>query len=200
MQILRKSLEDSVPRIASLLPKSVGELKKVASLKKSTTNEDERSLFAIALAKSHLHGRTTGWIKENGICLDNIKVGQSDIPHAGRGAKARRAIAKGELVVPMPLLHIKDEKELHTYKVYTDKNGEFFRDRNHRVGSQLLLNYCFGSPTTSLLLCPTTNGIIVNHCSDGCERPNVELRWSKDEITQSWLKLPLKEISNVSNQ
>jgi hypothetical protein len=201
LHLLRKSLEETFPRVASLIPRTSEELRKVASLGKSIglslDKREERSSYGIALAKSNLQQRDVEWLKENGICLDNIKAGESLIPHAGRGAKARRDIAKGDLIVPMPLLHINDEEELYTYKVHTGRDGNFIRDRNDRAGSQLLLNYCFGSSLSSLLLCPVTNGILANHCSDGCKSPNAELRWSKDETTQSWLNLPLTEIVEV---
>lgn len=40
------------------------------------------------LAKETITGRTTTWIEENGLCLDNIMPGRSTIKQAGRGAFA----------------------------------------------------------------------------------------------------------------
>jgi hypothetical protein len=39
---------------------------------------------------------------------------------------------------------------------------------------QLLLNYCFGHRKASILLCPTTDVVLINHNS---KKPNAKLRW-----------------------
>lgn len=39
-------------------------------------------------------------------CLDNIKPARSTIKQAGMGAFATRRIKKGEVVIPMPVLHL----------------------------------------------------------------------------------------------
>ena len=204
LRLLRQALQETLPRVASLLPQTFTEFENIISLGKSLGSsfdrKDERSPYAVAVAKSNLLQRDVQWIKENGICLDNIKAGDSVITDAGRGAKARRKIEKGDLIAPMPLLHIRDESELNIYAVHTDQDGNFFLDKNEKKGSQLLLNYCFRSLESSLLLCPTTNGMLVNHCSDECKSPNAELKWSADETTQSWLDLPLTEINEVSQE
>lgn len=204
MHLLSKSLEDTFPRVTSLLPRNFEELKKVIALGKSIEktrgNSEDRSPFGIALAKSNLVRRDVQWIKDNGICLDNIKAGESVIPYAGRGAKARRPIIAGELIVPLPLLHVQNQREFNMYRVHTDQQGNFIRDRNERIGNQLLLNYCFGSRHSSLLLCPVTNGILTNHCSPPCKRPNAEIRWGKDATTKKWLNLSLSEVTEVSIQ
>jgi hypothetical protein len=62
------------------------------------------------------------WLEENGQCMDNIKVGQSKNPNAGRGAFANRFIPKGGLVAPAPLIHIPDSEVLKMYREVTDNN------------------------------------------------------------------------------
>lgn len=52
------------------------------------------------------------------------------------------------------------------------------------VGTQLLLNYCFSNPHSTVLLCPTTNAVLINHCSIrtkqcGPNGPNADYRWSR---------------------
>jgi hypothetical protein len=58
--------------------------------------------------KQHLQRsiRDISWLEEHGQCMDNIKVGQSNIPDVGRGAFADRFIPKGDLVAPSPLIHV----------------------------------------------------------------------------------------------
>jgi hypothetical protein len=59
--------------------------------------------------------------------------GLSHLPHASMGGIAQHFVAKGEVVVPVPLVHIMDEDVLSIY----NENGE-------KIGNQLILNYCYG--------------------------------------------------------
>jgi hypothetical protein len=68
---------------------------------------------------------------------------------------------------------------------------------------QLLLNYCFGRPDeSSLLLCPNTNAILINHCSSrkkqcGPKGPNAEYRWSTgwEPRSDEFRKMTVEELS-----
>ena len=62
--------------------------------------------------------------------------------------------------MPVPLVDIEDMKSL---------------DMSSSDGKQLLLNYCFGHPKSSLVLCPTTTVTLVNHHSRAA---NAELKWT----------------------
>ncbi len=62
------------------------------------------------------------------MCLDNILSGKSTIDDAGKGAFSSQYIAKGAVRI-------------------NDETGE----REYIFGNQLLLNYCFGHPKSSLL-------------------------------------------------
>ena len=59
------------------------------------------------------------------------------------------------MVAPAPLLHVPDRGIL---KMFADKvdprTGEEYRDISKPAGQQLLLNYCFGHSSSSMLLCP----------------------------------------------
>ena len=69
--------------------------------------------------------RDLAWLKEHGQCMDNIKVGDSNNPDAGRGAFANRFIPEGGLVAPAPLVHIPDSSALKMFKpTYDKKNPE----------------------------------------------------------------------------
>lgn len=184
-------------RIASILPKSITELDRVA--KRSHGQMPE---LAEALAKEvSLKPRSPQWLVENGRCVDNIMPGKSKLPFAGRGATAQRFIAAGQVVVPVPLIQMMDKDDLIIWEESQNKNGDW---DEVPVGEQLLLNYCFGHDESSLLLCPITNAILINHCSNrtkecGEEGPNAEWRWDTewDRDTKRWLDMTLDEMEAV---
>eukprot|EP00957_Ditylum_brightwellii_P177376 13511250-Ditylum_brightwellii.AAC.1 len=107
--------------------------------------------------------RSLDWLQTNGYCIDNMKAGPSTIPDAGRGAFATRRIQEGALVSGSPLLRFERDK-LVTNSVFSE---------------QLVLNYCFGHPQSTLLLFPYAPLVgLINHNS---KSPNVEIRWSTKE-------------------
>ena len=180
-------------RVASILPKTPSEYDRVAKRVRQPNQRD----FSEAVAKElHLRTRSVDWIKENGRCIDNMVPGRSKLPYAGRGAIAQRFIARGDVIVPSPLLHIMNRDRLAMW------DGE---RHEKQVGTQLLLNYCFGHDESSLLLCPITNAVLINHCSNrtkecGEDGPNAEYRWATtfDRDTERWLKMSLDEMARVS--
>ena len=145
------------------------------------------------------------WIRNNGVCVDNIKLGRSTIEKAGRGAFAKRFIPAGNIIAPIPLLHVLDKNvfNLHSWKV--NEEGERVLDAEI-AGKQLLVNYCFGHMQSTLLFCQTTNTALINHknkesCSEvTCgEQPNARIRWSEwDPSTKKWLSMSLDELAKVS--
>jgi len=150
--------------------------------------------------------RTPEWLSENGACLDNIIAGTSTLPQAGRGAFATRSIREGAVVSTTPLLTL-DRRELVILRrggggssveaekgAGVDEIDDVVADGE--TGHQLLLNYCYGHPGSSLLLyphAPTVN--FVNH--GGAGRSNAELRWSEHPYHESgWQNLTLEEIKS----
>lgn len=138
-------------------------------------------------------------LDETGICLDHIVAGHSKAPlelgdtdktatgnnsknntmTIGRGAIAARFLAKGELVVPVPFLHLLERSLFEKLP-----KGGFWSD-------ELILNYCFGHSQSTMVMCPVTNAVLINHCSDRENRfpcgssgsskgPNAEYRWASD--------------------
>jgi hypothetical protein len=94
-----------------------------------------------------------------------------------------------------------DRDDLTIWKEVEDEFGDWI---DVPVVKQLLLNYCFGHDESSLLLCPITNAILINHCSDrtkecGEDGPNAEYRWDTewDRDTKRWLEMTLHEIAEV---
>ena len=175
-----------------LIPKTNTELKKVLS---SITNPLSTDDMAMAIAKQlSVTRRPVSWIQKNGICLDNIVPRLSKNPRAGKGAIANRFLQKGDVVTPVTLLQITN---LDALRIPAFKGDKW----------QLLLNYCLGHSSSSLLLCPDTNAILVNHCSDrrpdmhpcggNSSKPNARYQWAKwDKKTDSWLNMTIEEMKN----
>jgi hypothetical protein len=177
---------DVDPLVSKLLPKSVQDLKLLMS-----RNLEPHELSRELARRKEINQRTPEWIRSHGKCLETMVPGLSRIPHAGMGGFAQSFVAKGEVVVPAPLVHIMDEDVLSIY----DENGE-------KIGDQLVLNYCYGHRDSSLLLCPNTNAVLINHCgrkSKDC-RPNAQMRWSEgwDATSDAWRQETLGSLSKKS--
>lgn len=140
------------------------------------------------------------------MCLEHLIPYPSQIPHAGQGALAQHFIARGDLVVPVPFLHILDKNALLYPSFHQPESSSPLS-----TSWQVLLNYCFSHEESSLLLCPNTNAILINHCStrrgpDGqlphpcghSDGPNAAYRWSAgdwDPTSPAWLNMTLDEIA-----
>lgn len=120
--------------------------------------------------------RTTEWLQANGRCMDHLRLGPSTVPGAGRGAFATRALTKGTIVGSSPLLHIPDGAVLDIHAlVATTEGGDLVRASNEVVDRQLLVNYCYSHPESTMLLFPAGGGVnLINHA----DTPNVKLAWS----------------------
>jgi hypothetical protein len=171
-----------------LLPKSQNDLERVLSAARNPNNP-HHAAHAIAKEMS-IEKRSVEWIREHGICLDSVIPGDSINPRAGKGVIAQRPIDEGDIVAPASLLQITNRDAL---RMPAFEGKEW----------QLLLNYCIGRDDSSLLLCPNTNAILFNHCSDrrpehpcGKEnKPNAKYQWAKwDEATDEWLNMTIGEM------
>lgn len=121
------------------------------------------------------------WLEKHGTCMDNLEVKLSKNTDAGRGAFATRAMKKGTIISPMPMLHVSDKAVMDFYELIEQKgeNGSYFEpDPSKPVKKQLALNYCFGHPESSMLLLPV-GGIVsqINHSPE----PNARITWSKNK-------------------
>ena len=136
--------------------------------------------------------RDLDWLEENGSCMDNIREGISTIDQAGRGAFAARPIKEGDLVAPVPLIHIANRTDMTMFKGFYNENGKFVRNSSAPSHYQLLLNYCFGHRYSSVLLCPYGIGTeLINHSKDGA---NARIVWSyKSSRHLEWLEKPLAD-------
>lgn len=183
---------------ASVLPKTFAQLENIILKAPSLTSRG----IAMRLAREiGTTPRSVDWIRQNGICVHNIVAKQSKLPHAGQGAVAQRFMGEGDVIVPAPMLHIVDKEVLRMHGDHDDD------DDNPVKPYQLLLNYCFGHNQSSLLLCPVTNAMLVNHCSNrrkgecGKNGPNAEYRWASGwdhGKTEVWLNKTLEELAQES--
>jgi hypothetical protein len=194
---------ENVHRTASLLPKTQAELIRVLNtIAKLDLDQSTPNIYEMALAKEiSVQKRSVEWIVENGYCLDNMIFNKSSIPGVGYGAYSRRRIPKNSIIIHTPMLQILHKDALNLYLVQADANGEFTRNDQVKIGMQLLLNYCLGHRQSNLLLCPTTNSMLINHCRKNenkhCDGPNAYFKWSDDASTNEWRKLSLEEIAQV---
>jgi hypothetical protein len=134
------------------------------------------------------------WLEEHGQCMDNIKVGKSIIPDAGRGAFATRYIPSGGLVSPAPLVHIEeiDNMVMFMEHVYNE-DDHLVPNRRGEYTWQLILNYCFAHHQSTLLLCPY--GLLSSLINHSKENFNTKIQWSEDHRMRhpEWLEEPIEE-------
>jgi hypothetical protein len=144
--------------------------------------------------------RSVDWLKENGKCIDHIINKQSTIDGAGHGAFAKRDLPIGTLITGTPLIHFPYTKNwFNMYDYQICENGQMVRNTTDGpYGQQLLLNYCFSHPQTTLTLCPYGSG--VNYINHNKTKANVKVQWSKDGITNhhsEWLNKDPNEMTGI---
>jgi hypothetical protein len=121
--------------------------------------------------------RNISFLNQLGRCLDHIVPKPSTIQQAARGAFAVRRLPKGTVVTASPLHHVpyKNFADMFEFK-YVD--GQWIRALDKVIGKQLVFNYCFSHPETTLLLCPY--GSQINYINHDRERANVRVRWAEN--------------------
>ena len=116
--------------------------------------------------------RSLKWLNEHGRCMDNLMPKLSTIQQAGKGAFATRRIRKGDVVSPAPLVHLRRED----MEVFNSRDIDDPQSKPWFDGHQLILNYCYGHPSSSMLFFPYAP--VTNYINHNREEANVELRWS----------------------
>ena len=115
---------------------------------------------------------------------------ESTIKQAGNGAFARHDIVKGQTITAAPMLNLWDREIL---KMDTDRAKHDVNDK------QLIYNYHYGNPNSTLLLFPLTRSVAINHRSvrsdPSRKGPNAKLRWSPThKKTQFYLEGHINEL------
>jgi hypothetical protein len=109
--------------------------------------------------------RSVECLQKRGACADNLYMEVSTISQTGSGAFASLFLAKGTAILTIPLVHILDHKILDMDDFKKSKDPASKADKSKgAVDKQLLLNYCSGHATYTMLL--SSYGpvfIMVNH-------------------------------------
>jgi hypothetical protein len=127
-------------------------------------------------SRAHLpRQKSMEWLEAHGLCMDHVRSDVSEL--AGRGAFANRNIAKGSLVVPVPLLTVPDVSILNMYELEIDEeDGLMERANDIPIGKQLLYNYMYGHVNSTLAFVPLgAQANLINHSNE----PNAKMEWSK---------------------
>jgi hypothetical protein len=154
---------------------------------------DSQEMATITAVRKRETTQTVEWLRTHGTCGDHLAPGPSVAPQAGLGAFATRTLPAGIVVAQMPLVHITDRNKLAMYPMinHTDygEDGKLLRwyftpDRNQtKNNDQLMINYCFGHRTSTLLLCPYgPMTSYINHAPTHSDDPatltaNVKIQW-----------------------
>ena len=147
--------------------------------------------------------KSLDWLKTNGYCQDNLVPGVSKIEHAGRGAFTSRAVKKGQVVAPVPLVPINNGKDILEYGKmvgeYDEETG-YYEEGAERIDLEnLLVNYVLEHPQSSVLFFPA--GPIVPFVNHGGKNANVKFQWSTmpwSDVKSSHNTSP-DELSEVSS-
>eukprot|EP00934_Nitzschia_sp_Nitz4_P004738 Nitzschia sp. Nitz4//scaffold27_size158506//35282//37299//NITZ4_002586-RA/size158506-snap-gene-0.210-mRNA-1//-1//CDS//3329545446//4728//frame0 len=127
--------------------------------------------------------RSSEWLSRHGYCMDTLRQGPSKIPLAGRGAFLTRPVPANDVITVTPMLHIADKDLLTMYPLReaihpeTGRKIVVYQRQSQPTGQQLLLNYCFGHPESSLLLFPLASQVtLINH---NAVTPNAMVTWAR---------------------
>lgn len=112
---------------------------------------------------SHLYQpnatRSIEWLQKNGKCVDNILPRPSTIPGIGEGAFAKRRLPKGSIITGSPVMVIPKDQFMNMYTFHLDDNNHDDRTdevwlQGDQFSKQIIYNYCFGHPESTVLLFP----------------------------------------------
>jgi len=96
------------------------------------------------------------------------------------------------LVAPAPLVHIADKSAANMYEERIGNRGNIVRNDTAMIQRQLITNYMFGHPNSTVLLFPYSSNVpYINHHST---EYNAELRWATDAPwihNEDWLTKPV---------
>ena len=100
--------------------------------------------------------RSTEWLNKHAVCADNFYFKKSTLHKAGHGVFAQRKLKQGEVVLPVPFIHIPDRSILDMYgpKKPKRRSDDTTVKGDVVVRKQLLLNYCLGHANSTMLLSP----------------------------------------------
>ena len=105
-----------------------------------------------------------------------------------------RSLETGAVIAVAPLVHVVDKKALNMYAPSVD-DAFMYTMSDQVTNKQLLMNYCFGHPESTKLLCPIGSGTsFINHSPT----PNAAIRWSTHKSTalhkEEWLNMTVEQM------
>ncbi|KAG7345925.1 SET methyltransferase domain containing protein [Nitzschia inconspicua] len=205
-EVLSKYQGDNSERVLSLIPKTVEDMSSLLRVASDVSHKERIDALQMEMAKRMTirEQATVSWIEENGLCLENIVPRKSTIRQAGMGAFAQWSIKKGEVIVPVPtLVQVVNADAFDIFEM-EDDGENYFAYGETPYTKQLLLNYCFGNPNSTMVVCPATNANLINHCGplvkgegacqDGIPNARVRFATEFDPMTKDWLNLDLADI------
>jgi SET domain len=153
----------------------------------------------VATAWQPHHTVSLEYLQREGVCMDHVTVKRSRLWQAGQGAFAKRSFSAGTIITKSPLLHILSHDWANMYNFSTSsaklfehhqrlrpheiqrrqqnqKPESWIRIMNEVYQKQLVLNYCYGSRDSSILLCPYGGG--VNYINHNKTLQNVRVEWA----------------------
>ncbi|KAL7559695.1 hypothetical protein ACA910_017598 [Epithemia clementina (nom. ined.)] len=151
--------------------------------------------------------RPVSWLQQHGYCQDFLRPGDSLIDQAGRGAFATRHLPRGTIVAYAPLIHIGlHGRTLWNIRYDNDNDNDNNSDNSSDNGDgryqyDLILNYSFGHPNSTVLLTPY--GAMVNYINHNSQAPNVRVQWPQHELVAhkpDWLHQSPEFLSWVTDQ
>ena len=140
-------------------------------------NSSSKETLTQYLVKQHT--TSLEHLQKYGTCIDQIRPGRSTLSNAGHGGFATRLFRKGTIITASPLLIIPDEQVLEMYD-FTKYNHTWYRNYQKKKQYQLLYNYCYGHPSSTLLLCPHGGGI--NYINHNQSLVNVKMEWTTTQL------------------
>lgn len=177
-----KKVKDILP----VLPNGLEDVKQAGGIKRYD-----------AMTKRGPRSKSIEWLELNGLCMDNIRPGPSTIPNAGRGAFASRKIQKGGIVAPSPLFLVPDKVSMQMFNLVEDEDGTVHRDDEIVRGHQLLYNYMYAHPKSTIGFIPAGAYVnLINHSSN----PNSKIQWSKHYMhAQEYFQVSPVELINYES-
>jgi hypothetical protein len=143
-------------------------------------------------------------LEQEGVCIDNLAVGTSTVPGIGRGAFSKRAVGAGDVITPTQTVHF-DRSQMEIVDQGIGAGGlPPTATRAHQIifketvfHHQLMLNYCFGHPNSTVLLIPVAPGVnFINHHR---KKANAFIDWSTEiESDKSFFEMDPNLLVNVA--
>ena len=168
------------PRLKNTLPEEWEVLRKISTGISGSIHDTGGRISARHMTPGAV--RSMDWLVKNGRCMDNVEPSTSNILNARKGAFSVRSMKMGMVIITSPVMHIRRGRlSMHR----REKDGTL-----QDAGQQLMLNYCYGNPNSTVLIFPYGSGInLLNHGGEAVS--NAKLHWPTDLPLHNsdWLNL-----------